>query len=349
MKNHLSQEVSPYLLQHQSNPVWWYPWGNEAFEQARVRERPVFLSIGYSTCYWCHVMEKECFEDLDVASFLNEHFVSIKVDREEQPAVDQYYMDAVLGMTGHGGWPMSVMLTAERQPFWGGTYFPKLQFLNVLQQIHTAWISNRQKIYEISQKIGASLASLSTVDPGEGGEGRINEREEEAYTILKRAYDAEDGGFGRAPKFPPTQQIRFLLRRGANSDQAEAKQMALFTLERMACGGIYDQIGGGFSRYSVDEHWLVPHFEKMLYDNSLLLEAYVEAAQATGELFFEEVVGETADYLLRDMRSPEGGFFAAEDAGEVGREGEFYVFSYAELRAKLSAEEFTHLESLCFL
>ena len=320
--NRLAQEKSPYLLQHAHNPVQWFAWGPEALQKAREEKKLIFLSIGYSTCYWCHVMEKECFEKEEVGAAL-ENFVCIKVDREEHPEVDEIYMDAVIAMTGRGGWPMSVFLTPEAKPFWGGTYIPFQQFLSLIKQVEHIWVSDPQRIENGGEKLLAALQEEDAVSPA----GEISDQEicEKFLQQAEARFDPQDGGFGPAPKFPPSMALRFLLR-VSHAGEKRALPMVEKTLEAMACGGLFDQVGGGFHRYSTDEKWLVPHFEKMLYDNALLATTYLEAHQLTGDSFYSEVAKETLDYLLRDMRAPGGAFYAAEDAGEVHREGEFYVW-----------------------
>ena len=340
--NRLGQEKSPYLLQHAHNPVDWFPWGPEAFAEAKRRNVPVFLSIGYSTCYWCHVMEKECFEQKDVGDALSP-FVSIKVDREEHPEVDELYMDAVMAMTGRGGWPMSVFLTPDLKPFWGGTYLPKEQFLQLCSKVLEVWEGNPKEILHTGDQL---LQALSQEQGPDGGQTGVPDQEIFRRFLIQsnERFDEENGGFSGAPKFPAPSALRMLLRLTrlpATFDQKfTALEMAEKSLEAMAVGGLYDQIGGGFHRYSVDERWLVPHFEKMLYDNALMATTYLEAYQLTGNEIFAAVARETLDYLLRDMKAPGGGFFAAEDAGEVGKEGEFYVWKFSELEAMPGFKEF---------
>ncbi|MEZ4754420.1 MAG: thioredoxin domain-containing protein [Bdellovibrionota bacterium] len=348
--NHLANEKSPYLLQHKDNPVHWYAWGEQAFKVAKEQKKLIFLSIGYSTCYWCHVMEKECFEDEQVADVLNKYFISIKVDREERPDIDQIYMDAVVALTGRGGWPMSVFLTPDLKPVWGGTYFPKQQFMQILGGIQDAWETEPEKLIQQSSQITQALASeIENTESKSLGSEVLTA----AYQIYSKNFDERDGGFGTAPKFPPSQQVRFLLRFYRRSGEKQALNMAMRTLDRMARGGIYDQLGGGFSRYSTDEKWLVPHFEKMLYDNALIIEAYIEASQILkqeGSLeiakMFESLVKASFEYLLRDMRHKSGAFYSAEDAGEVGKEGEFYVWTYKEIESLLSEDEFKRLKEV---
>lgn len=330
--NRLVQEKSPYLKQHAGNPVDWYPWGEEAFARARRERKPIFLSIGYSTCYWCHVMEKDSFERDDVAAALNGSFVSIKVDREEHPEVDEIYMDAVVAMTGHGGWPMSVFLTPDLNPFWGGTYIPRAHFLALLERIRTLWSEKPEEIERGGAKL---LELLREEEAAASAEGKsAPEILALALEQMERRFDRVHGGFGDAPKFPPSSSLRLLLRLSA-AGKREADPILTRTLEAMACGGIYDHVGGGFHRYATDTEWLIPHFEKMLYDNALLARTYAEAFQATGRAMYKDVCRETLDYLLRDMKSPEGAFYSAEDAGEVGREGDYYVWDLAEIEGVL--------------
>lgn len=334
--NRLGEETSPYLLQHKNNPVYWQPWGEAAFSAARREEKPIFLSIGYSTCYWCHVMEHDSFEDPEVAEFLNKHFISIKVDREERPDVDQLYMDVVTGLTGRGGWPMTVFLTPDLKPFWGGTFFYRKQFLSILEQITNYWRTDRESVTRSADSITELLsrpdaaASEDSIDP------KLISAVKEAFV---NKFDPRHGGFGGAPKFPPAMQLSFLIREFAKGGDERLKEIINFTLDSMAKGGIYDQLGGGFHRYSVDEKWRVPHFEKMLYDNALLSQTYIEAFQATGEELYLALGEEILTYLARDMLSPEGGLYAAEDAGEVGKEGEFYIWKKEEIKALLNEEE----------
>jgi uncharacterized protein len=343
--NRLAREKSPYLLQHQHNPVDWYAWGDEAFARARAESKPIFLSIGYSTCHWCHVMERESFENDDVAAFLNQHFVSIKVDREERPDVDKIYMTFVQGMTGQGGWPLNVFLSPDLKPFYGGTYWPpeakygRPSFLQVLQQIQKAWTERHDQLLASSKELHERLTeatareithtlALTTEDLKRAGEQ------------LKRGYDPVHGGWGTAPKFPSPSHPSFLLVYGKRFNDQDAINMVLHTCERMASGGIYDQIGGGFSRYSVDAQWLVPHFEKMLYDNAQLLNLYLDCYLVSGEDGYADVARDIIRYLLRDMTHPKGGFYSAEDADSEGKEGKFYCWTKAELAKLLTPEEF---------
>ncbi len=335
-RNLLGAETSPYLLQHRDNPVWWHPWGRAAFERAQREDKPVFLSIGYSTCYWCHVMERDSFERQEVADLLNRDFVSIKVDREELPDVDQIYMDVVVGIHGHGGWPLSVFLTPQRMPIWGGTFFYRDAFAKVLQGVADTWRSERAKVDRSGAELLRYLQSKQDRPGGVVPEaGAVWRGVEE----LLRRFDAQHGGFGAAPKFPPTQQLLLLMRAHALRGDAASGEAVEATLSAMARGGLCDQIGGGFHRYSVDAMWAIPHFEKMLYDNALLAQAYLEGAQLFGEPLYRYVAKRTLDYMLRDMRVEEGAFCCAEDAGDVGREGEFYVWQPHGVREVLGPAE----------
>ncbi len=352
--NKLAGEKSPYLLQHKDNPVDWRPWGGEAFTEAKNLGKPVFLSIGYSTCHWCHVMAHESFENPAIAKLMNENFVNIKVDREERPDVDRLYMAFVQATTGGGGWPMSVWLTPEGRPFYGGTYFPpdnrygRAGFPNILGQIARLWREDRSRVEEEGERVIAVLAESSRSDE----DARFTRSETpllSGFEGFSRSFDEEYGGFGGAPKFPRPSVFNFLLRFGTRADSDEARRaakMALFTLRKMAGGGMRDHIGGGFHRYSVDEFWHVPHFEKMLYDQAQLAVSFTEAWQVTHEQFFADIACETLDYVLRDMTHPQGGFFSAEDAdsllshgGPEHAEGAFYVWSREEIVDALGADE----------
>ena len=340
--NKLGSEVSPYLLQHANNPIWWFPWGEEAFASARQRDLPVFLSIGYSTCYWCHVMEQECFEHQEVADALNGKFISIKVDREERPDIDQIYMDALVGMTGHGGWPMSVFLTGDRRPFWAGTYIAREQFIPLLKEVSSRWQSDREKIEAAADRVTSAIqfetapSATARTEPLQAARRSVEES-------LKR-YDSVWGGFGQAPKFPSARLLDVYADFYRLTGEEEARGALECSLERMAAGGLYDHLGGGFARYSVDAEWKVPHFEKMLYDNALLATTYLKAGRVLDRDDFLEVARETLEYLETEMRDAAcGAYYAAEDAGEVGREGEFYLWDYDALKHALTADEFLGL------
>ena len=343
--NRLAQEKSPYLLQHAHNPVNWFPWGEEAFATAKAENKPIFLSIGYSTCHWCHVMERESFEDEKVGAYLNEHFVSIKVDREERPDVDKIYMTFVQSTTGGGGWPLNVFLTPERKPFFGGTYFPpdnrygRGSFLSVLQQIVNVWKERGTEVAASADEIHARL-ELATTTTNTSDILLTSEVVRRAGLMFKEAYDPKNGGFGNAPKFPQPSMPILLLRYAKRFNDDEAKQMVLTTCDKMAAGGIHDQLGGGFARYSVDAQWLVPHFEKMLYDNAQLAQLYLDAYLISGDKRHADVVRDILDYVLRDMTHPGGGFYSAEDADSEGHEGKFYCWTHEELAKLLSPEEF---------
>jgi uncharacterized protein YyaL (SSP411 family) len=330
MPNRLAAEKSPYLLQHKDNPVDWYPWGPEAFARAKAEGKPVFLSIGYSTCHWCHVMERESFEKEAVASVLNRDFVSIKVDREERPDVDDIYMAAVQTMTGSGGWPLSLFLTPAGRPFYGGTYFPpedrygRRGFVSLLGAIAEAWKTRRQELEESAEDL---LAHLKTGAEGLAGADPVGpETLGGAARAFEAQFDPVHGGFGGAPKFPPAMRLEFLIRWFLRTSEPSARAMVATTLSKMAAGGMYDQVGGGFHRYSVDDRWLVPHFEKMLYDNAMLARVYLLAFRTFGNPGDARIARETLDYLLREMTPEQGGFFAAQDADSEGREGVFYVW-----------------------
>jgi uncharacterized protein YyaL (SSP411 family) len=345
--NRLIDESSPYLLQHATNPVDWYPWGNEAFEKARKEDKPIFLSIGYSTCHWCHVMEEESFADEEVAALLNKYFVSIKVDREERPDIDRVYMAVTQAITGRGGWPNNIFLTPDKKPFLAGTYFPKKKqwglpgLLELLPKVAEVWQNDRQKLLGNAEKITGVLTdrgksdSAVTLNPD-----TLNK----ARHLLAESFDPEYGGFGQAPKFPSPHKLTFLLRRYHYQTDAQALAMVEKTLTQMRYGGIYDHIGFGFHRYSTDAQWLVPHFEKMLYDQALLAVAYTEAYQATGKPFYARTVREIFAYVLRDMTSREGGFYSAEDADSEGIEGKFYLWTTGDIQKIIGDEDYEVLK-----
>ncbi|MFF9004287.1 thioredoxin domain-containing protein [Streptomyces goshikiensis] len=357
MPNHLANETSPYLLQHADNPVDWWPWSPEAFQEARERGVPVLLSVGYSSCHWCHVMAHESFEDGATAAYMNEHFVNVKVDREERPDVDAVYMEAVQAATGQGGWPMTVFLTADAEPFYFGTYFPPEprhgmpSFPQVLEGVHTAWTGRPEEVTEVARRIVGDLAGRRP----DYGKAALPGPEELAGALLglTREYDAAHGGFGGAPKFPPSMVLEFLLRHHARTGSEGALQMAADTCEAMARGGIYDQLGGGFARYSVDREWVVPHFEKMLYDNALLCRVYAHLWRATGSELARRVALETADFMVRELRTREGGFASALDADsedpETGKhvEGAYYAWTPDRLREVLGEAD-GELAAGCF-
>ncbi len=341
--NRLAKETSPYLLQHKGNPVDWYPWGEEAFARAKAEDKPVLLSVGYSACHWCHVMERESFEDSEIARLMNELFVNIKVDREERPDVDQIYMQAVQAMTGHGGWPMTVFLTPEGVPFYGGTYFPPVErqgmpaFPRLLQSLADAYRNRRGEVLQSGRQLveqmaqGERLRTSATL--------LTHDILLEAFQGISGEFDERDGGIGRAPKFPQPMIWDFILRFWRRTGNAIALDMLKLTLTRMARGGMYDQLGGGFHRYSVDGQWLVPHFEKMLYDNGQLARLYLHAWLATGDPAYRRVAEETLDYILREMTHPEGGFYSSQDADSEGEEGKFFVWTPEEIRSTLGDAE----------
>ncbi|NNM29431.1 MAG: thioredoxin domain-containing protein, partial [Akkermansiaceae bacterium] len=342
--NRLLEEKSPYLLQHAYNPVDWYPWGEEAFAKARQEEKPILLSVGYSTCHWCHVMERESFENEEIAKFLNEHFVSIKLDREERPDVDRVYMTAYQAMSGEGGgWPLNMMLTPDLKPFFGGTYFPpeskrgRPGFLEVLQQIRKVWSEQREEVLKTANTSHEQMQKYFEERPAaEGGAAELSAQlVADAVKEVAAAGDERNGGWGSGPKFPQPSNLRLLMRAGGEKERA----FALKTCRKMMHGGIYDQIGGGFHRYAVDGIWLVPHFEKMLYDQAQLVDVYLDAWQISGDEGFKRVATETLDWVLRDMRHKDGGFFSAADAQSEGKEGKYWAWTEAELEKLLEAEE----------
>jgi uncharacterized protein YyaL (SSP411 family) len=339
--NRLAGEASPYLRQHAHNPVDWYPWGDEAFAKARAEGKPVFLSIGYSSCHWCHVMEEESFEDEEVAAVLNERYVAVKVDREQRPDIDGVYMTAVEAMGVGGGWPLTVWLTPDRKPFYGGTYFPprggergvRVGLLDLLARLDDAYHENPDRVSAAAADVAGRVQRAATVPSGDAlPDATLLHR---AYAELRSGFDAEHGGFGEGPKFPSPPTLEFLLRYHRRTGSPEALDMVIRTLDAMAGGGIRDQLGGGFHRYATDRAWLVPHFEKMLYDNALLVSTYVEASQASGRPDLGDVARGTLDWMVRDMAAPDGGFFAAIDADSDGEEGRFYLWTPAELEALL--------------
>ena len=339
MANRLALEASPYLQQHAGNPVDWYPWGDEAFTEARRDDKPILLSVGYAACHWCHVMAHESFENPEIAAVMNEHFVNVKVDREERPDVDSIYMGAVVALTGQGGWPMTVMLTPDGSPFFGGTYFPPIprygmpSFAQVLESVANAWKTRRADIEHSAEQITSQLSRIALA----GAEAVAVNREAlaTAKSNIQRQYDPTWGGFGQAPKFPQAMTIEFLLRYYLEHDDADALHMAERTLEAMASGGMYDQLAGGFARYSTDDKWLVPHFEKMLYDNALLSMVYLHAWRVTRRPLYRRIVEETLDWVMVEMRHDLGGFYSSLDADSDGIEGKFYVWNAAEIERAL--------------
>lgn len=364
MQNHLKDQTSPYLLQHADNPVNWYPWCDEAFERAKAEDKPIFLSIGYSTCHWCHVMAHESFEDEQVAEVLNQHFISIKVDKEERPDIDSIYMAVCQAFTGSGGWPTTIFLTPEQKPFFAGTYFPKtarygqIGLLDLLAVIYDKWKNSREELLQSADEIVADLnrqmagkrnltssRAYDTADRGIGKSDKALQLLDVAFAMYKRSFDAKYGGFGDAPKFPTPHNLLFLMQYYEKNKEKDAIRMVETTLRKMYRGGIFDHIGGGFSRYSTDRYFLAPHFEKMLYDNALLIMAYCKAYQITKKWFYCDVAEQTAAYILREMTFKEGGFYSAQDADSEGVEGKYYLFEPMEVINILgieAGEEFNH-------
>jgi uncharacterized protein YyaL (SSP411 family) len=336
-RNRLALEKSPYLLQHASNPVDWHPWGEEAFEKARREDKPIFLSIGYSTCHWCHVMERESFEDRGVAEILNRHFVSIKVDREEREDVDNVYMAVCIAVSGHGGWPLTIVMAPDGKPFLAGTYFPRDRLVDILKAVAELWAKDRATLLRNAQNITEHARKFAT--PTAAGRVDAEAALKAGFEQFRLRYDPVHGGFGQAPKFPTPHDYSFLLRYWRRTGEAEPLAMVQKSLKAMRLGGMYDQVGFGFHRYSTDRVWLVPHFEKMLYDQAMLAMAYVEAHAATGDGFFAGVAREILEYVMRDMTSPEGGFYSAEDADSEGEEGKFYVWTVKEFVDALGEAE----------
>ncbi len=341
-ENRLARETSPYLLQHARNPVDWYAWGAEALERARREDRPILLSVGYAACHWCHVMEKESFENEAIAQQMNDSFICIKVDREERPDIDDIYMSATVAMSGSGGWPMTVFLTPEQQPFFAGTYFPPIDrfgrpgFRTVLQKLADLWQNERQAVLGQAKELTEHVRKLS--GPGPSGGLQLNSQKS-AVQQLAQSYDTRYGGFGKAPKFPPAQSLELFSRYARRTGDRDALSMLKGTLDGMKAGGMYDQLGGGFARYSTDERWHVPHFEKMLYDNAQLAKAYTEAFQLTGDAEYARIATETLDYVMREMQSPDGGYYSATDADSEGIEGKFFVWEPHEIEELLGADD----------
>ncbi len=346
--NRLALETSPYLLQHAHNPVDWYPWGPEALDRAKREDRPILLSIGYAACHWCHVMERESFENAEIAALMNASFVCIKVDREERPDLDDIYMSATVAMSGSGGWPMTVFLTPEQQPFFAGTYFPPIDragrpgMRTLLQKIDELWRGNRDELLDQAQRLTEHVRQVS----GPGPSGALSLTSQGAAVAqLEQSFDARFGGFGKAPKFPPCQSLELLLRFTRRTGDERALRMLRRTLDGMKDGGMYDQLGGGFARYSTDERWHVPHFEKMLYDNAQLARVYTDAFQSTRDPEYARIACETLDYVLREMQSPEGGFYSATDADSEGVEGKFFVWEPHEIEELVGSEAAAHFNA----
>ncbi|MBQ6835162.1 MAG: thioredoxin domain-containing protein [Lachnospiraceae bacterium] len=356
MSNHLKSQTSPYLLQHADNPVAWYPWCEEAFLRAKREDKPIFLSIGYSTCHWCHVMAKESFEDEMVAQLLNRYFIAVKVDKEERPDIDSVYMSVCQAFTGSGGWPTTILLTPDQRPFFAGTYFPKVSkngymgLIEILQVAWKKWQTDRESLLKAADAVVAALNGSSECSSAKGNSGQLSiqtmgfrkladSQVEQAIEYFKRTFDAANGGFGRAPKFPSPHNLLFLMRYSGKMNDKEAMDMAEKTLLQMYRGGMFDHIGGGFCRYSTDKYFLVPHFEKMLYDNALLILAYVRAYERTKNGIYRRIAERTADYVLREMTDPAGGFYSAQDADSEGEEGKYYVFRVNEIIQLLGERE----------
>src|SRR5258706_9517660 len=341
--NRLINESSPYLVQHAHNPVDWYAWGDEAFEKAEAEDKPVLVSIGYSACHWCHVMEHESFENEATAAIMNEHFVNIKVDMEERPDVDQIYMNFVQLTTGRGGWPMNVFLTPDKRPFFGGTYFPPAprygmaSWQQILMSINEAYRTRRDELEHSANEIVGELRRLSIIETAPGS--LSTELLDTAFASFSRTFDPVNGGFGGAPKFPPAMSLEFLLRYHHRTGDERALAIVTYTLDKMAHGGIYDQLGGGFHRYATDAIWLVPHFEKMLYDNAQLIRVYLHAFQVTGDGFYKRIAVETLEYVRREMLDESGGFYSTQDADSEGVEGKFFVWKPDEISEVLGKDD----------